>query len=62
MRLSEERGEPMEDLLAELLEAEFPDWEVLNDAVLICPCGNEIEYDGHCPEGCVSPLLAMGMI
>lgn len=52
----------MEDLLAELLEAEFPDWEVLNDAVLICPCGNEIEYDGHCPEGCVSPLLAMGMI
>jgi len=23
---------------------------------LICPCGDEIELDGQCPEGCTSPL------
>lgn len=29
---------------------------------LVCPCGNEIELDGKCPEGCVSPLRSGGMI
>jgi hypothetical protein len=48
-------------MLAELLEG--TSWEVgyYGDTV-ICPCGNEIELDGRCPEGCVSPLRSMGMI
>lgn len=29
---------------------------------LICPCGDEIELDGSCPDGCVSPLRALGLI
>jgi len=32
------------------------------DACLICPCGDTIEMDGECPQGCVSPLREMGMI
>jgi hypothetical protein len=53
----------MTELTAEILAAEgYTDWEVENDAVLICPCGNRVEYDGRCPAGCVSPLLEMGMI
>ena len=31
-------------------------------AGLICPCGNAIELDGSCPEGCTSPLKGMGLI
>lgn len=29
---------------------------------LWCPHGHQIELDGTCHEGCVSPLRAMGMI
>lgn len=29
---------------------------------LTCPHGHEIEQDGECPEGCVSPLREMGMV
>ena len=47
--------EELQDLLPE-------GWIVENDAVLICPHGHSIEYDGRCPEGCVSPLIGMGMI
>jgi hypothetical protein len=32
------------------------------DSNLICPCGDTIELDGECPQGCVSPLIQMGMI
>lgn len=32
------------------------------DALLICPCGNTIEQDGRCPQGCVSPLREQGLI
>jgi hypothetical protein len=32
------------------------------DSCLICPHGHMIEQDGRCPEGCVSPLLTMGLI
>lgn len=28
----------------------------------ICRHGDEIEMDGECPQGCVSPLIEMGMI
>jgi hypothetical protein len=32
------------------------------DSCLICPCGDTIEQDGICPQGCVSPLREMGLI
>jgi hypothetical protein len=28
----------------------------------VCPCGHEIEQDGQCPEGCVSPMRQAGAI
>lgn len=39
------------------------DWEAgyLGD-MLICPCGCEVELDGSCPEGHISPLREEGMI
>lgn len=51
----------MEELLEALLEGS--DWEVGSYGdTLICPCGNEIELDGKCPEGCVSIVRSMGLI
>lgn len=53
---------------AELLEELLPEgWALDNpsmgaDSLLVCPHGNVIELDGRCPEGCVSPLLALGLI
>lgn len=38
------------------------DWEVSPIGDLICPCGNNVELDGTCPEGCESPLLQHGVI
>jgi hypothetical protein len=51
----------MYDMLEELLAG--TDWEVggMGDT-LICPCGHEIELDGKCPDGCVSPMRSMGFI
>jgi hypothetical protein len=52
----------------QMLESMLPDgWEIDDPSygsscLLICPHGNTIEQDGTCPEGCVSPLRAMGMI
>ncbi len=51
----------LEELIADL----FPDWETDgfgDSSNLICPHGHTIEQDGRCPEGCVSPLIQMGMI
>lgn len=48
----------MDEYLAEILP---DDWEV-DDGLLVCPHGNTIEMDGRCPEGCVSPLMGMGLI
>jgi hypothetical protein len=51
----------LEEILAEIA----PDWETDGyglDSNLICPCGYTIEQDGQCPEGCISPLITMGMI
>ncbi len=51
------------DFIEELLEG--TEWETDGfglDACLICPHGHLIEQDGRCPEGCVSPLLTMGLI
>lgn len=33
-----------------------------DDDNLVCPCGYTIEQDGRCPDGCVSPLRAAGLI
>ena len=53
----------LEDLIMDLL----PDgWEYEDgygmDGNLICPHGEMIEQDGRCPEGCVSPLIGLGII
>lgn len=45
-----------------LRENGYDDWFVVNEAVLTCPHGHDIEYDGTCPEGCVSPIREMGLI
>ena len=57
------------DILEEVLEsigALDAGWEVEPgmgmDAMLICPCGDTIEQDGRCPQGCVSPLRSAGLI
>lgn len=40
-----------------------PGWEIsIYGDSFVCPCGDEIELDGECPEGCISPMLQMGMI
>ena len=42
---------------------EGTEWEVgTYGDTLICPCGNEIELDGKCPEGCVSIMRQLGFI
>jgi hypothetical protein len=40
----------------------YQDWDVVDDSILSCPHGNEIEWDGACPDGCVSPLRELGVI
>lgn len=40
-------------------------WELLGDDLdgsLVCPHGAEIEFDGTCSRGCVSPLRTAGLI
>lgn len=51
-------------MLASLLEAlGIEEWEAGDyDDSLICPHGWEIETDGMCPDGCISPLRELGMI
>jgi len=51
----------MFDVTGLLQELGFDDWEGDMD-VLVCPCGYTIELDGHCPDGCESPLRSLGMI
>lgn len=56
------------DIMEEVLDsigATDAGWETDGyglDALLICPCGHTIEQDGRCPDGCVSPLRAAGLI
>ena len=39
------------------------DWDIGGfDDTFICPCGTEIELDGECPDGHVSPMRELGMI
>jgi hypothetical protein len=48
----------MDEMLNEIL----PDDWCGDSETLTCPCGHLIEWDGECPDGCVSPLKKMGMI
>jgi hypothetical protein len=53
----------MEELAVMLLEENgFDNWEVESDVTLICPCGDTIEWDGTCSDGCVSPLIQLGVM
>jgi hypothetical protein len=36
--------------------------EMAPDVLLQCPHGHIIEQDGRCLEGCVSPLLKLGLV
>lgn len=56
----------MEDLDS-LIDGMLPEgWEREEgfgmDFLLVCPCGDTIEQDGTCPQGCESPLRTMGLI
>lgn len=61
------RRSQLDEMLAEIV-ALFPEgWEIDSEVYgldfnLICPHGHMIEQDGECPDGCVSPLRAMGLI
>lgn len=51
------------DEIQEMLNQEgYEYWVVVDDSVIICPCGNQIEWDGMCPDGCISPLMELGLI
>jgi hypothetical protein len=52
----------MKEEILKMLGADADGWEVDYDDCLICPCGDRIEDDGKCPNGCVSPLITAGMI
>lgn len=41
---------------------EGTDWTTDGMGTLICPCGHRVEDDGHCPNGCESPMLSAGLI
>lgn len=47
----------------EILEENgYTNWGVVDEVTLTCPHGATIEWDGQCPQGCVSPLRVLGMI
>jgi hypothetical protein len=50
-----------EAMLMEQIANRYPGWD-WDDFTLTCPCGYQIEWDGTCPEGCVSPLVQQGLI
>ena len=51
------------DDIQELLDGEgYGDWTVENDAVIICPCGEGIEWDGACSDCGSSPFVKLGLI
>lgn len=51
------------DAYVAALEALLPaGWSAESDAVLVCPCGIAVEVDGECPNGCESPIRALGLI
>ena len=55
-----ENAEILEELLPEGWELEDPSMGA--DSLLVCPHSHVIELDGRCPDGCVSPVRALGLI
>jgi len=51
-----------DNIITDLFATDFPDWEYIDDCIIVCPCGDLIEHDGVCPEGHVSPLRELGLI
>lgn len=51
-----------DNFLEEILPSDWSTDGYGLESTLICPHGYRIEMDGECPEGCVSPLKAMGII
>jgi len=51
----------MDELMQEIFEG--TGWEYIDDVTIECPCGNELEHDAACPDGCgPNPLMQMGFI
>jgi hypothetical protein len=56
------------DPFIEMLEDTLPgSWTIYDpqmgsSCLLLCPHGFTVEQDGRCPEGCVSPLVDLGII
>lgn len=52
-----------DDMKLEFLESYgYDEWDTDGMGMLICPCGERVEDDGECSNGCRSPLLDAGMI
>ncbi|MFI6909760.1 hypothetical protein ACIBKY_51455 [Nonomuraea sp. NPDC050394] len=47
---------------ADELEKLLPDGWTTDGDTVTCPHAHTIELDGSCPQGCMSPLLRMGLI
>lgn len=57
----------MNEFIAVIRELLPEGWEIHDehmgtDCLLVCPCGDVIEQDGTCSQGCVSPLREHGLI
>lgn len=52
----------MYDQKREFVETHAPEWDVSHTGTLICPCGVQVEDDGKCPDGHVSPMREMCII
>ena len=52
----------MDDVLESLLPDNWGTDGFGMDSILICPHGHRVEQDGHCSDGCESPLLTLGLI
>ena len=55
-------GEDYEEAIDDILPNGWETDSYGFSANLICPHGHTIEQDGRCPDGCVSPLIDMGLI
>lgn len=52
-----------EHMLQDVLEsAGFGEWTIESEYSICCPHGHVIEWDGECPDGCVSALRQIGLI
>lgn len=57
----------MNEMLQTIIDMLPEGWEIDDEAygmsfLFVCPHGDLVEQDGHCPEGLPSPMLTMGLI